>query len=406
MRIVVLYTAPPVPIVGSSQTVHLLLAGFFSRGRMPKAKSEETHPEAWCGLEMEKRLLIPCGFQMFPHVSSGCWFARQSFGLDYFFFSFARQGFGIGSFWAFGRRGVWHLEFWARPFLLAPQAAKKSKAKPAAKPAAAPAKAEPEAAPADAVRAESTGSHAGPPTRPVLPSEDFVGDAAPIITKIVEWTKPQLQKLAADNGWLKPSETLEGLGPLPFAPSGADRSTYKESFHMANCAKSLRAERLYEAGGSIHWLHMLPNSSYAQVWWPEVMAANLLRAVPVPGAGGRCRMLWPMTMEAYVAPENIPDEASGWPCGLQLLHGHSLVWAWWCQVYKCVVDTDLEALRLLWESALTATVLIRVLAGPAEVAAVPGCGTFFGQAFGRTAPVPIFVQVLGPMSTFVSRAGS
>ena len=103
-------------------------------------------------------------------------------------------------------------------------------------------------------------------------------------------------------------------------------------------------------------------------------------------------MLWPMTMEAYVAPENIPDEASGWPCGLQLLHGHSLVWAWWCQVYKCVVDTDLEALRLLWESALTA--------------AVPGCGTFFGQAFGRTAPVPIFAQVLGPMSMFVSRAGS
>lgn len=130
------------------------------------------------------------------------------------------------------------MEFWARPFLLAPQAAKKAKAKPAAKPAAAPAKAEPEAAPADAVRAESTGSHAGPPTRPVLPSDDFVGDAAPIITKIVEWTKPQLQKLAADNGWLKPSETLEGLGPLPFAPSGADRSTYKESFHINLCGPS------------------------------------------------------------------------------------------------------------------------------------------------------------------------
>ena len=83
----------------------------------------------------------------------------------------------------------------------------------------------------------------------------------------------------------------------------------------------------------------------------------------------RSRILWPLTLETYLKPESCPDAQSGYPCGLTLLHGHAILFAWWTLVYQALMDDRVSDLLRLWESALTATILVRVLASEGEIAA-------------------------------------
>ena len=255
---------------------------------------------------------------------------------------------------------------------LAPWQAKKAAAKPPATPNAdAP-------VPAEAVRASTEESEqvvqpAAATSPPALPADDFSGDAVPEISRIIAWAKPKLEEMAIKKKWMLAGGNLEGLAPLMWSEAAAkESSTYKEMWDMKHMATALRREKLYEAGGVVHWIHLVPDSGYVHVTWPQVVAARCLLQ-PRSISTTKDRILWPMLMETYINSQNLPDADSNFPCGLRLLHGHAVLFAWWTLVYAALREHNETSLQLLWETALTATLLVRVLDSSGEIAVAFRC---------------------------------
>jgi len=205
------------------------------------------------------------------------------------------------------------------------------------------------------------------PFQRMLPTSKI--KAAGIVKDIVAWASPKLLDLACAGGFGHSNITsLAHLPPLQFEAAEAQKaaSTYKETWHIGNCKRSLSAESLYEAGGSLFWMDMF--TSWNEVSWQQVLRACSLLD-PKPMTESRFRITWPFTLETACLQGEQPDEH--YPRSLTLLHGHCVIFSWWKLVYDALDKDDRNSLTLLLECALTPTVQLRVVDGEAASVAVP-----------------------------------
>ena len=216
---------------------------------------------------------------------------------------------------------------------------------------------------------QDSGTPATGPLRPTLPEPDYAGSALDTISKIMAWATPQVLEQIKKKG-LEQWAQLSDVNPLAWNPDIAKASarTFKEMWDCGHAASSLSQNGLYEAGGSLFWIQPLPEPSQVsgQVSWSNVVK-GLALLNPKKMHGGTSRILWPFCLETCAKDYQVSRDK--FPVGLQLLHGHTVVFSWWLDMYQALVDTDEVKIGQLIECALCATVQVRLLNTAAEIAA-------------------------------------
>ena len=214
-----------------------------------------------------------------------------------------------------------------------------------------------------------SGTPATGPLRPTLPEPDYAGSALDTISKIMAWATPQVLEQIKKKG-LGQWAQLSDVNPLAWNADIAKASarTFKEMWDCGHAASSLSQNGLYEAGGSLFWIQPLPEPSQVsgQVSWSNVVK-GLALLNPKKMHGGTSRILWPFCLETCAKDYQVTKDK--YPVGLQLLHGHAVVFSWWLDMYQALVDTDEVKIGQLIECALCATVQVRLLNTAAEIAA-------------------------------------
>lgn len=240
-------------------------------------------------------------------------------------------------------------------------------------------------------RTEGTG-----PLRPTLPDPDYAGSALDTIGKVMAWATPQVLQHIKKRG-LGTWTQLADVPPLAWNPDIAKASarTFKEMWDCGHAASSLSLNGLYEAGGSLFWIQPLPESG--QVSWTNVVKGLSLLNPKKMQHGASSRILWPFCLETSAKDYQVNKDK--YPLGLQLLHGHTVVFSWWLDMYQALVDTDEVKIGQLIECALCATVQVRLLNTAAEIAAasIEAAAQTWELASCLSEPFHIFAMKLTPI---------
>lgn len=160
------------------------------------------------------------------------------------------------------------------------------------------------------------------------------------------------------------------------APDGI--KSYKERWVPANCALSLKQTNLYEAGGSLLWVDPDLHSEIPRerpAWKVVLDFATAFFKVPdsMAGPGGvtlrlaggtghkgtHTRILFPIALECYL-DEEPARLAVAYPTKVNLLSGHAMVYAWYISMWQALSSGDTRSVIILWETALTTTIRLRV----------------------------------------------
>ena len=205
--------------------------------------------------------------------------------------------------------------------------------------------------------------------RPTLPDPEYAGSALEPIGNIMAWATPKVLEEVKKRG-LGDCKQLSDVNPLAWDANIARASarTFKEMWDCGHAAGSLQANSLYEAGGSLFWLQPLPEPTQVSghVSWANVVK-GLTLLNPKKMQGGGSRILWPFCLETSAKEYQVTKDK--YPVGLQLLHGHAVVFSWWLDMYQALMDTNQVKIGQLIECALCATVQVRLLNTPADIAA-------------------------------------
>ena len=235
--------------------------------------------------------------------------------------------------------------------------------------------------------------------RPTLPDPEYAGSALEPIGNIMAWATPKVLEEVKKRG-LGDCKQLSDVNPLAWDANIARASarTFKEMWDCGHAAGSLQANSLYEAGGSLFWLQPLPEPTQVSghVSWANVVKGlTLLNPKKMQGGGGR--ILWPFCLETSAKEYQVTKDK--YPVGLQLLHGHAVVFSWWLDMYQALMDTNQVKIGQLIECALCATVQVRLLNTPADIAAasIEAAAQTWELDSCLSEPFHIFALKLGPI---------
>jgi hypothetical protein len=129
---------------------------------------------------------------------------------------------------------------------------------------------------------------------------------------------------------------------------------------------------LYEAGINLLWVQAWPldsgNSFPSEpVTWAgvEMLAQQCFSneacfEVKEGPAKGTKRLIFPFTLEGWSTKGNALWEPDSFDGKIDLIGGHVAVMAWYLACYRAIKSEAGPLLRLLWECALTVTLLVRV----------------------------------------------
>lgn len=258
-------------------------------------------------------------------------------------------------------------------------AAKAAKSSPPPPPKAdVPAEAEASAAedatvPAQKVGVITTATSSRPLERPKvpLPSATPPGTSArKFMRQICPWVLQELPKYMHDHHGT--SDIAMNLRePLTIGGS-SDVAGFKEAWNVDNCWDSLQKNHLYEAGGNVCWAdpQVGDDESPDDPSWQWVYSYSQTGYVPVSygeGTAPRKRIRFPISLETYW-PGFEKSLTPKCPVGLKLLCAYGHVWSWYVAVWDALTQGKSEVVRLLYESALTATVCVRTDCRPESLA--------------------------------------
>ena len=213
------------------------------------------------------------------------------------------------------------------------------------------------------------------------------------------WATPKVLEEVKKRG-LGDCKQLSDVNPLAWDANIARASarTFKEMWDCGHAAGSLQANSLYEAGGSLFWLQPLPEPTQVSghVSWANVVK-GLTLLNPKKMQGGGSRILWPFCLETSAKEYQVTKDK--YPVGLQLLHGHAVVFSWWLDMYQALMDTNQVKIGQLIECALCATVQVRLLNTPADIAAasIEAAAQTWELDSCLSEPFHIFALKLGPI---------
>ena len=158
--------------------------------------------------------------------------------------------------------------------------------------------------------------------------------------------------------------------PLTIFSTGAV-SSFKEAWTPSNCEESLRNTGLYSAAGNLGWLNpdVEENEGPNDPSWEWVYnySETGWQLVAYKGAASGSRICCPIAFETYW-PHHDRHMPSEYPSGLKLMAAHAHLWTWFVAMFRALCDNDDELVKLLYESALTATVCTRLDCTPTNLA--------------------------------------
>ena len=230
-------------------------------------------------------------------------------------------------------------------------------------------KTEAPATPVARVHAEESSASSGELARPKIPppSQAPAGTGARnFMRQICPWVLQELPKFMHDHCQTG-TDALFVRPPLQIC-SGAV-SSFKEPWVPAHCDESLKQTGLYEAGGNLTWIDPQVADQEASddpswEWVYDYAKSGWVRSSFRGVSGDRIRC--PISFDTYW-PHYVKDKEE-YPTGLKLLAAHSHLWSWYVAVYRAMCEGDKVRVKLLYESALTATVSTRVDCEPGNLA--------------------------------------
>ena len=80
---------------------------------------------------------------------------------------------------------------------------------------------------------------------------------------------------------------------------------------------------------------------------------------------GTKRLLFPLTLEAYVSKAEVLTGSCHFHGTLSLVGGHAVALAWYLSMYQAISSNNIAWCKLLWQCALTVSVQVRIC-GPTE----------------------------------------
>ncbi|CAK9059821.1 Uncharacterized protein SCF082_LOCUS31619, partial [Durusdinium trenchii] len=151
---------------------------------------------------------------------------------------------------------------------------------------------------------------------------------------------------------------LRELAPLtvPSNRSGGGKlSNFKETWNSENCRYAIKNSEQYEAGGSLYWLQ-LGFCSDGVLLLEEPSVEEVLLAMDALMPAEASKLFFPDAFATYASASAVTGD--GFPSGLQLLHRHVQVFAWYTAMAKALQSTDSSRVEKLHEMALTATIRV------------------------------------------------
>ena len=209
------------------------------------------------------------------------------------------------------------------------------------------------------------------PTVPVPSAAPAGAGARRFMRQIIPWVLQEMpKKMATAHGM--DGGPMSSKAPLAIGEAGTVAG-YKEAWNVDHCAESLQKSGLYEAGGNACWVNPQVGDDEdahdpSWEWVYNYAQTGYVTMDYGEGQATRSRIKFPIVLETYWPNyEKSADPAH--PTGLQLLAAHGHVWAWYAAVFDALTGGNDDRLRLLYESALSATVCVRIDCRPASLAA-------------------------------------
>ena len=162
---------------------------------------------------------------------------------------------------------------------------------------------------------------------------------------------------------------LREISPLTIGdnvPGSSNMCNFKEIWTPRNAATSLKASRMYEAGGSLYWLDTNVqaaagelDSFLAEPSWEDVLTFEQAH-IPAQARKADGRLYFTQTLTCYNQLQQLVPPGDGFPTNLFMMSGKIYLFAWFTAMARALASADDERLLRLHEMALTVTVRVHV----------------------------------------------
>ncbi len=200
--------------------------------------------------------------------------------------------------------------------------------------------------------------------KPTLPSPDGSDMGSKHTMKfVVPWVMQELPSLLGAKGQdLKKAQPLVLPHRQPAQGKDSAACSYKEPWVPEHCWSSCQVSGLYEAGGNLMWIDPEVSGDSCMPCGdpPYHLVHEIAKTQFVPIMhNDRERIRFPVALHCWwrsgvqALPKN--DYPDG---GLAPLGGHAFLWGWYLAVQLAMEEADHQRVKLLYQSALTATISV------------------------------------------------
>ena len=149
-------------------------------------------------------------------------------------------------------------------------------------------------------------------------------------------------------------------------------TSYKEPWRQERCVQSIGTTGMYEAGANLLWVD--PGLANCEVpsevtTWSTVHRlceqffswdSATVHEHGSEAVRGTRRIIFPLTLEAYVPKADTVTCACHFNGALSLVGGHAVVLSWYLGMWQAVGSGNVAWAKLLWQCGLTVTVQVRI----------------------------------------------